>query len=35
VDGKVPVYHYGMMGGKIHSPDDVLNEVEKKFIGGF
>ena len=20
VNGKVPVYHYGMVGGKIHSP---------------
>ena len=35
VNGKVPVYHYGMVGGKIHSPDDVLREVEEKFIGGF
>ncbi len=35
VNGKVPVYHYGMLGGKIHSPDDVLREVEEKFIGGF
>ena len=35
VNGKVPVYHYGMMGGKIHSPDDVLREIEEKFIGGF
>jgi len=31
----VPVYHYGMVGGKIHSPDDVLSEVEEKFIGGY
>ncbi len=35
VNGKVPVYHYGMVGGKIHSPDDVLSEVEDKFIGGY
>jgi 2-oxoglutarate ferredoxin oxidoreductase subunit alpha len=35
VNGKVPVYHYGMVGGKIHSPDDVLKAVEAKFIGGF
>ncbi len=35
VKGKVPVYHYGMMGGKIHSPDDVLHAVEEKFMGGF
>jgi 2-oxoglutarate ferredoxin oxidoreductase subunit alpha len=35
VNGKVPVYHYGMVGGKIHSPDDVLREVEEKFLGGF
>jgi len=35
VSGKVPVYHYGMLGGKIHSPEDVLGAVEEKFIGGF
>ncbi|MCK5136059.1 MAG: 3-methyl-2-oxobutanoate dehydrogenase subunit VorB [Bacteroidales bacterium] len=34
VNGKVPVYHYGMLGGKIHSPEDVLSAVEDKFIGG-
>jgi 2-oxoglutarate ferredoxin oxidoreductase subunit alpha len=35
VNGKVPVYHYGTPGGKIHSPEDVLGAVEEKFIGGF
>ena len=35
VNGKVPVSHYGMLGGKIHSPDDVLNELEDKYIGGY
>jgi 2-oxoglutarate ferredoxin oxidoreductase subunit alpha len=35
VNGKVPVYHYGMLGGKIHSPEDVLNAVEEKYLGGF
>jgi 2-oxoglutarate ferredoxin oxidoreductase subunit alpha len=35
VNGRVPVYHYGMVGGKIHSPDDVMGAVEEKFIGGF
>jgi len=35
VNGKVPVYHYGKFGGLIHSPEDVMNEVEDKFIGGF
>ena len=34
VNGKVPVYHYGTPGGKIHSPEDVLGAVEEKFIGG-
>ncbi len=34
VNGRVPVYHYGMLGGKIHSPEDVLSAVEEKFIGG-
>jgi 2-oxoglutarate ferredoxin oxidoreductase subunit alpha len=35
VNGKVPVYHYGMLGGKIHSPEDVLSAVEEKYLGGF
>jgi 2-oxoglutarate ferredoxin oxidoreductase subunit alpha len=35
VNGRVPVYHYGTPGGKIHSPEDVLGAVEEKFIGGF
>ncbi|MBN2697539.1 MAG: 3-methyl-2-oxobutanoate dehydrogenase subunit VorB [Bacteroidales bacterium] len=34
-NGRVPVYHYGTFGGKIHSPEDVLNAIEEKFIGGF
>jgi 2-oxoglutarate ferredoxin oxidoreductase subunit alpha len=28
VNGKVPVHHYGMVGGKIHSPDDVLHGLQ-------
>ena len=35
VNGKVPVHHFGMLGGKVHSPEDVLQAVEEKFIGGF
>ena len=35
VNGRVPVYHYGMVGGKIHSPDDVLKALEAKYIGGY
>ena len=35
VNGKVPVSHYGMLGGKIHSPEDVLSAVEEKYMGGF
>ena len=35
VNGKVPVHHYGMLGGKIHSPEDVLSAVEEKFMGGY
>ena len=35
VNGRVPVYHYGMLGGKIHSPEDVLSALEEKFIGGY
>lgn len=35
VNGKVPVSHYGMVGGKIHSPDDVYKAMEEKYIGGY
>ena len=35
VNGRVPVSHYGMLGGKIHSPEDVLGAVNEKYIGGF
>jgi 2-oxoglutarate ferredoxin oxidoreductase subunit alpha len=35
VNGRVPVNHYGLMGGRIHSPDDVLAALEEKYIGGF
>lgn len=35
VNGRVPVYHYGTPGGKIHSPDDILNEIEEKLMGGY
>jgi len=34
VNGKVPVEHFGRMGGVIHSPEEVLNALEKRFIGG-
>ena len=34
VNGNVPVYHYGTPGGRIPSPEDVLEAVEEKFIGG-
>ncbi len=31
VNGKVPVDHYGRMGGIIPSPEEIVNEIEKKF----
>jgi 2-oxoglutarate ferredoxin oxidoreductase subunit alpha len=34
VAGKVPVGHYGRMGGMVHSPEEVVTALEKKFIGG-
>ncbi len=34
VNGRIPVYHYGMLGGKIHSPEDVMKAVQEKFLGG-
>jgi 2-oxoglutarate/2-oxoacid ferredoxin oxidoreductase subunit alpha len=34
VNGKVPVEHYGRMGGMIPSPEEVVTALEKRFIGG-
>jgi len=34
VAGKVPVEHYGRMGGMIPSPEEVVTALEKTFIGG-
>jgi 2-oxoglutarate ferredoxin oxidoreductase subunit alpha len=34
VEGKVPVEHYGRMGGMIPSPEEVVTALEKRFIGG-
>ena len=34
VEGKVNVIHYGRMGGIIHTPDEVLEVIENKLIGG-
>lgn len=35
VNGRVPVYHWGTPGGRIPSPEDVMDAVEEKFTGGF
>lgn len=32
VNGKVPVEHYGRMGGMLFSPDEVLNALKEKII---
>jgi 2-oxoglutarate ferredoxin oxidoreductase subunit alpha len=34
VAGKVPVQHYGRMGGMVPSPEEVVTALEQKFIGG-
>lgn len=34
VNGKVKVEHYGRFGGMVHSPNEVLNALETKIIGG-
>jgi 2-oxoglutarate/2-oxoacid ferredoxin oxidoreductase subunit alpha len=34
VSGKVPVEHYGRMGGMIPSPEEVVIALEKNYIGG-
>ena len=34
VNGKIKVDHFGRYGGMIHSPDEVLEALEQKIIGG-
>jgi len=34
VEGKTHVEHFGRYGGMIHSPEEVLNIIEKNLIGG-
>ena len=34
VNGKVQAEHYGRFGGVIHSPEEVLEALEQKIIGG-
>jgi 2-oxoglutarate oxidoreductase, alpha subunit len=32
VDGKVPVVHYGRMGGMLFSPNEVVENLKKLLI---
>lgn len=32
VEGKVPVEHYGRLGGAVHSPEEVLESFESMFL---
>jgi 2-oxoglutarate ferredoxin oxidoreductase subunit alpha len=34
VNGRVPVFHYGRMGGMVHEPEEVLDFLKSKIIGG-
>ena len=34
VEGKVKVEHYGRMGGIIPAPEEIVEELKKKIIGG-
>jgi 2-oxoglutarate ferredoxin oxidoreductase subunit alpha len=34
VSGKVPVYHYGRMGGMIPTPEEVVENLKSKIVGG-
>ena len=34
VNGKVPVYHFGRMGGIVTTPEEVVENLEIKIIGG-
>jgi 2-oxoglutarate ferredoxin oxidoreductase subunit alpha len=33
VNGKVPVYHFGRMGGIVTTPEEVVDNLKSKFIG--
>ena len=32
VEGRVPVAHYGRMGGMLFSPDEVLDALKERII---
>ena len=32
VNGKVPVEHYGSIGGMVHSPNEVLDALKTKIV---
>jgi 2-oxoglutarate ferredoxin oxidoreductase subunit alpha len=34
VNGKFPVYHFGRMGGIVTTPEEVVESLKTKFIGG-
>lgn len=34
VEGKVPVHHFGRFGGIITAPEEVVENLKQKFIGG-
>lgn len=34
VNGKVPVYHFGRMGGIVTTPEEVVESLKSNFIGG-
>jgi 2-oxoglutarate ferredoxin oxidoreductase subunit alpha len=34
VNGKVPIYHFGRMGGIVTTPEEVVESLKSKFIGG-
>ncbi len=34
VNGKVPVYHFGRMGGIVTEPEEVVEILKSKIIGG-
>jgi 2-oxoglutarate ferredoxin oxidoreductase subunit alpha len=34
VNGKIPVYHFGRMGGIVTTPEEVVESLKSKFIGG-
>ena len=34
INGKIPVHYYGRMGGMVPTPDEVVENLKERIIGG-